>query len=90
MLWMDQGLAVAAELAWGTPLVVLILGGGIYFLGLSRLLPFRYLGHSIALLRGKYDRKMTRGISPIFRPYPARWLEPLAWAISQALRLRFS
>ena len=61
MLWMDQGLAVAAELAWGTPLVVLILGGGIYFLGLSRLLPFRYLGHSIALLRGKYDHKDDPG-----------------------------
>ena len=61
MLWMDQGLAVAAELAWGTPLVLLILGGGIYFLGLSRLLPFRYLGHSIALLRGKYDHKDDPG-----------------------------
>jgi alanine or glycine:cation symporter, AGCS family len=61
MLWIDQGLAAAAELAWGTPLVVLILGGGIYFLGLSRLLPFRYLGHSIALLRGKFDHKDDPG-----------------------------
>ena len=61
MLWMDQRLAIAAELAWGTPLVLLILGGGIYFLGLSRLLPFRYLGHSIALLRGKFDHKDDPG-----------------------------
>ena len=51
----DKGLAVAAEFAWGTPLVVLILGGGLYFLGLSKLLPFRYLGHSIDLLRGRFD-----------------------------------
>ncbi|MGK0401601.1 MAG: AGCS family alanine or glycine:cation symporter, partial [Candidatus Azotimanducaceae bacterium] len=61
MLWIDQGLAVAAELAWGTPLVLLILGGGIYFLGLSRLLPFRYLGHSIGLLRGKFDNHSDPG-----------------------------
>ena len=51
----DQGLALAAEFAWGTPLVVLILGGGLYFLGLSKLLPFRYLGHSLDLLRGRFD-----------------------------------
>lgn len=43
------------DFAWGPWLVILILGSGIYFLFLSRLLPFRYLGHSIALLRGKYD-----------------------------------
>ncbi len=51
----DQGLALAAEFAWGTPLVALILGGGLYFLGLSKLLPFRYLGHSLDLLRGRFD-----------------------------------
>lgn len=43
------------DFAWGPWLVILILGSGLYFLYLSRLLPFRYLGHSIALLRGKYD-----------------------------------
>ena len=51
----DQGLALAAEFAWWAPLVALILGGGLYFLGLSKLLPFRYLGHSLDLLRGRFD-----------------------------------
>ena len=30
-----------SDLAWGTPLLVLLLGGGIFFLIYSRLLPFR-------------------------------------------------
>ncbi|HID48973.1 MAG TPA: sodium:alanine symporter family protein, partial [Chromatiales bacterium] len=40
---------------WSTPLVVLLVGGGLYFAIHSRLRPYRYLGHSIALLRGRYD-----------------------------------
>ena len=52
----DIWLASAAEFAWGMPLVILILGGGFYFLALSRFLPFRYLGHSVGLLSGRYDR----------------------------------
>ncbi len=42
------------DLAWGPWLLFLILGGGAYFVFLSRLLPFRYLGHSLALIFGKY------------------------------------
>lgn len=45
------------DLAWGPWLLILILGGGAYFIVLSRLLPFRYMAHSIALLSGKYDRE---------------------------------
>ena len=44
-----------SDLAWGTPLLVLLLGGGLFFLLYSRLLPFRYFRHAIAILRGKYD-----------------------------------
>jgi len=44
-----------SDLAWGTPLLVLLLGGGLFFLLYSRLLPFRYFSHAIAILRGKYD-----------------------------------
>ncbi len=43
-----------AELAWGPWLLVLLLGGGTYFLLLSRFAPFRYLGHGIDLLRGRH------------------------------------
>jgi len=45
-----------ADLAWGTPLLVLLLGGGLFFLVYSRLLPFRYFRHAIGILSGKYDR----------------------------------
>ena len=44
-----------SDLAWGTPLLVLLLGGGLFFLFYSRLLPFRYFRHAIQILRGKYD-----------------------------------
>lgn len=40
---------------WGTPLLILLLGGGAYFLIYSRLAPFRYFGHAIQIIRGKYD-----------------------------------
>ncbi len=44
-----------ADLAWGPWLLWLLLGGGFYFLVRARFTPFRYLGHAIDLLRGKYD-----------------------------------
>ena len=40
---------------WGTPLLVLLIGGGAFFLVYSGLLPFRYFGHAIKVLSGKYD-----------------------------------
>ena len=42
--------------AWGPWLLVLLLGGGLFFLFYSRALPFRYLGHACALLLGRYDK----------------------------------
>ena len=44
-----------SDFAWGTPLLVLLLGGGFFFLVYSRLLPLRYFGHAIRVLTGKYD-----------------------------------
>lgn len=40
---------------WGTPLVVLLCGGGIFFMIYSRMTPYRYFGHAVNILRGKYD-----------------------------------
>ena len=56
MLQIEAALVGFGDLAWGPWLLLLLVGGGFYFLILSRLLPFRYLGHSIALLSGKYDQ----------------------------------
>lgn len=40
---------------WGTPLVVLLCGGGLFFMIYSRFTPFRHFRHAIDVLRGKYD-----------------------------------
>lgn len=44
-----------SSFAWGLPLLILLVGGGLYLLIRSRFLPFRYLGHAVSVLRGKYD-----------------------------------
>ncbi|GAA4852467.1 alanine/glycine:cation symporter family protein [Algivirga pacifica] len=41
--------------AWGPHLLVLLLGGGLFFTLYSKFLPFRYFRHAIDVLRGKYD-----------------------------------
>lgn len=51
----DQFIQDFANFVWGLPLLVLLIGGGCYLLVLSRFLPFRYIGHAIQVLRGKYD-----------------------------------
>ena len=40
---------------WGAPILILLLGGGFYFLVYSRLAPLRYIGHALKILTGKYD-----------------------------------
>lgn len=44
-----------ASLAWGLPLLILLVGGGLFLLIYSGFLPFRYLRHAINVTRGKYD-----------------------------------
>ena len=53
----EPSLAAFANFMWGPQLVVLLVGGGLYFMFHSRLRHFRYMGHSLDLLRGKYDRQ---------------------------------
>lgn len=43
------------DLVWGTPLVTLLLGGGLFFLFYSRGLPYRHFGHAIGIMLGKHD-----------------------------------
>ena len=50
-----------ANIAWGLPLVILLIGGGLYLLILSRFTAFRYLYHSLELLRGKYKEESAEG-----------------------------
>jgi AGCS family alanine or glycine:cation symporter len=39
----------------------LLLGGGCFFVIASRALPYRYMGHAIAILRGRYDTPDANG-----------------------------
>ena len=50
-----------AALAWGPWLLVLLLGGGLFFLVFSRAVPFRYFGHGWRLLLGHYDEEEGPG-----------------------------
>jgi len=50
-----------ASFIWGLPLVILLIGGGLYLLVLSKLMPFRYLGHALKVLMGAYDNKLDKG-----------------------------
>jgi AGCS family alanine or glycine:cation symporter len=52
---LEQLLSDFSSLAWGLPLLILLIGGGLYLLVLSRFLPFHFFGHAIQVLRGKYD-----------------------------------
>lgn len=52
---MEKIIEKFSSYAWGLPLVILLIGGGLYLLILSRFLPFRFIGHAIQVLRGKYD-----------------------------------
>lgn len=40
---------------WGTPLLILLAAGGIYFVFHSRLLPLKHFGHAVNVVSGKYD-----------------------------------
>jgi len=46
---------------WGMPLLILLLGGGLFLTVYSKFLPFKYFGHAINVLRGKYDNPNEKG-----------------------------
>ena len=58
---LNQLISDFASYAWGLPLLILLIGGGLYLLILSKFLQFRYLGHAIQVLRGKYDNPNDSG-----------------------------
>ena len=57
----DHLLSVAVDYAWGTPLLVLLVGGGLLLTLYSRFLPFLGLRHSLDILRGKFDGEEAPG-----------------------------
>ena len=59
MIQLETTLAAFADFMWGPPMVVLLVGGGFYFMLHSRMQHFRYIGHSMALLRGRYTEQSS-------------------------------
>lgn len=61
MEYFTQFTADFSNLMWGIPLLILLVGGGFYLLLRSGFVPYRYLGHAIQVLRGKYDNPEDEG-----------------------------
>lgn len=55
MKTLDSIVETFANYAWGLPLIILLIGGGLYLLVRSGFLPFRYFFHALNVLKGKYD-----------------------------------
>ncbi len=58
---LDRYISSFASFAWGLPLLCLLIGGGLYLLIRIKFLPFRYVGHAIQVLRGKFDETDAEG-----------------------------
>jgi len=43
------------------PMFLLLIGGGIFLIFYSKFTPYRYFGHAIAVVSGKYDDKNAKG-----------------------------
>ena len=50
-----------ASFLWGIPLLIVLIGGGVFLLIYSRLIQFKYFFHAIDILRGKFDNKNDIG-----------------------------
>jgi AGCS family alanine or glycine:cation symporter len=55
MEFIEAAVSAYASFMWGLPLVILLVGGGVFFMLHSRLRHLRYFSHSFDLLRGKFD-----------------------------------
>jgi AGCS family alanine or glycine:cation symporter len=61
MQLIDYVISEFASFIWGLPLIILLIGGGLYLLILSKFLPFRFFLHAVKILRGKYDNPNDKG-----------------------------
>ncbi len=63
----EQIFSAFAGFMWGTPLVILLVGGGFFFLLYSRGLPYLHFRHAVDILRGRYDRDGDDGHIPHYQ-----------------------
>src|SRR5688572_8919990 len=57
---MSELISALATGVW-TPVLFLLIFGGLFFLIYSKFTPYKFIGHSIAILRGKYDNPNDPG-----------------------------
>ncbi len=43
------------------PMFILLIGGGVFLICYSKLIPYRFFGHALAIVGGKYDNKTAKG-----------------------------
>lgn len=55
MDFLDQLFSQAVDIAWGLPLVILLVSAGLFFTTYGRFVPLRGFRHALDVLRGKYD-----------------------------------
>ncbi|MCG2840259.1 alanine:cation symporter family protein [Sandaracinobacter sp. RS1-74] len=56
-----EAIVAFSEWVWDLPLVALLTGGGLFFLILTRFLPFRHLNLSLQILAGRHDKEGDPG-----------------------------
>ncbi|MEM9856974.1 MAG: alanine/glycine:cation symporter family protein [Bacteroidota bacterium] len=61
MNYIESAIVNFANWIWGIPLLILLMGGGLFFVIYSRFVPFKYFLHAIDVLRGKYDDPEEKG-----------------------------
>ena len=61
MVYFENLTSQFASLMWGYPLLILMMGGGIFFTLYSRFTPFRFFKHGIKILLGQYDNPQDPG-----------------------------
>jgi AGCS family alanine or glycine:cation symporter len=57
----ERFLARAVDIAWGPPLVLLVVGGGLALSFYARFLPLFRIGHALRVLRGDFDDEADPG-----------------------------
>ncbi len=59
--FIEDAVASFSGWIWGFPLLILVMGGGLFFLVYSRFTSFLYFKHAIDVLRGKYHDEDKEG-----------------------------
>ena len=60
----EQAIINFSNWLWGFPLLILLMGGGLFFLIYSGFVPYRYFFHAVTILRGKYSLSGPGQLTP--------------------------